>query len=262
MSPTSESWPAGPVRSGVPIQPAEPGSETVPPEWLDRPDLAEQAERLDRLAADFDLVTALSLAGFEGEDWDYFERELAKYGIAVIGGWLRTGLIFSRYAARGFGGMPEMIRDFEPDEILELTDETVSKALFHFRRDVLMKHGWDYRKGATLRTFFVGQCLGRFSNVYRRWFGNEARNNHFLVDDDDLVRLGPRRDGVDQRVVDGVFADDLLAGIKDPRVRAAMRLTAAGRSQAQIAGILGVTEKTVERMLYNERIRLKKRMAG
>lgn len=59
-----------------------------------------------------------------------------------------------------------------------------------------------------------------------------------------------------------VFAGDLLAGIKDRRVRAAMRLTASGRSQAQIAGILGVTEKTVERMLYNERIRLKKRMAG
>jgi len=58
------------------------------------------------------------------------------------------------------------------------------------------------------------------------------------------------------------LADDLLTGIKDPRVRATMRLTAAGRSQAEIAGILGVTEKTVERMLYNERIRLKKRMAG
>jgi len=51
-----------------------------------------------------------------------------------------------------------MTRDFEPDEVEELTYETVSKALFHFRRDVLMKHAWDYRKGATLRTFFVGQC--------------------------------------------------------------------------------------------------------
>jgi hypothetical protein len=127
--------------------------------------LVEQAERLDRLAADFDLVTTLGLAGFEGDDWDYFEQELARYGIAVMGGWLRTGLIFSRYAARGFGGLPEITRAFEPDEIEELTYETVSKALFHFRRDVLMKHAWDYRRGATLRTFFVGQCLGRFSNI-------------------------------------------------------------------------------------------------
>jgi hypothetical protein len=92
-----------------------------PAEWLERPDLVEQAERLDRLAADFDLVTTLSLAGFEGGDWDYFEQELAKYGIAVMGGWLRTGLIFSRYAARVFGGLPEMSRDFQPDEVEELT---------------------------------------------------------------------------------------------------------------------------------------------
>jgi hypothetical protein len=154
MSPTSEGWPTEPAYLGVSIQPATPfGDEPVPAEWLERPDLIAQAERLDRLAADFDLVTTLSLAGFEGGDWDYFEQELAKYGIAVMGGWLRTGLIFSRYAARGFGGLPEMSRDFEPDEIEELTYETVSKALFHFRRDVLMKHAWDYRKGATLRTF-------------------------------------------------------------------------------------------------------------
>src|SRR5215216_1295041 len=104
--------------------------------------------------------------------------------------------------------------------------------------------------------------LSRFSNIYRRWWGNEARNNHLLADDEDLVRLGPRRDGVDQRVVDGVLARDLLAGTKDPRVRAAMRLTAAGRSQAEIGDITAVTEKAVERMLYNERVRLKKRMAG
>jgi hypothetical protein len=102
----------------------------------------------------------------------------------------------------------------------------------------------------------------RFSNIYRRWWGNEARNNHLLADHEDLVLLGPRRDGVDQRAVDGVLADGLLAGMKDPRVRAAMRLTAVGRSQAEIAGTIGVTEKAVERMLYNERIRLKKRMAG
>ena len=143
MSPTSEGWPADTAHLGVSIQPAPLVDEPVPAEWLERPDLVEQAERLDRLAADFDLVTTLSLAGFEGGDWDYFEQELAKYGIAVMSGGLRSGLIFSRYAARGFGGLPEMTRDFEPDEVEELTYETVSKALFHFRRDVLMKHAWD-----------------------------------------------------------------------------------------------------------------------
>ena len=99
MSPTSEGWPVDPAHLGVSIHRAPLGDEPVPAEWLERPDLVEQAERLDRLAADFDLVTTLGLAGFEGGDWDYFEQELAKYGIAVMSGWLRTGLIFSRYAS-------------------------------------------------------------------------------------------------------------------------------------------------------------------
>jgi DNA-directed RNA polymerase specialized sigma24 family protein len=41
-----------------------------------------------------------------------------------------------------------------------------------------------------------------------------------------------------------------------------MRLTAADRSQADIARILGVSEKAVERMLANERRRQEKRAAG
>jgi hypothetical protein len=67
MSPTSEGWPANPARSAMPIQRAPVGDEPVPAEWLELPDLVEQAERLDRLAADFDLVTTLGLAGFEGD---------------------------------------------------------------------------------------------------------------------------------------------------------------------------------------------------
>ena len=53
------------ARSAMPIQRAPVGDEPVPAESLELPDLVEQAERLDRLAADFDLVTTLGLAGFE-----------------------------------------------------------------------------------------------------------------------------------------------------------------------------------------------------
>jgi DNA-binding CsgD family transcriptional regulator len=41
-----------------------------------------------------------------------------------------------------------------------------------------------------------------------------------------------------------------------------MILTAAGRSQAEIAEHLRVTPKTVERMLANERVRQRNRRAG
>lgn len=263
MSREPEATPATPVHSGLPVQPGVCPETVEPPGWLDEPHLAEQAARIDRLAADFDLVTTLGLQNFEGEDWDVFEEELAKYGLAVIGGWIRRGAIFGKYFERGFGGLAEPFRDFTDDEVEELALETVSKGLYHFKRDVLMKQRWDYRKGATLRTFFVGQCLSRFANVYRHWRTNEQNNWYLATDDDELLAaLGPTSEGTASRAVDRVYAERALATVKDKRVEMAMRLTAADRSQADIARILGVTEKAVERMLANERRRQDKRAAG
>ncbi|HEX8509341.1 MAG TPA: hypothetical protein VF635_07575 [Propionibacteriaceae bacterium] len=263
MSQMRERQPAAPARSGVAVQPASEVVEAAP-EWLVEQEHISQAERLDRLAADQELINDLALAGFEGDDWDYFSTELARYGMAVIGGWMRRRLIFGRCRDRGFGGLPEMDRPFDPDEITELTSETVSEALSHFRSDVLMKHKWDYRKGASLRTYFIGQCLIRFANVYRRWWGNESR--YRLLTTERAAAIVKMDEGRSQGPADqataGVFAGDLLATVKDARVRKAMKLTAEGRTQAQIAVELQVTEKTVERMLSNERARLRKRMAG
>jgi len=251
-----------PAGSGAPIQP---GAEDldVPESWLLEPSLREQAERIDRLAADLELVNDLALEGFAGTNWTKFETELAKYGMAVIGGWMRRRLIFGRCRERGFGGLPELGREFEPEEIDEITDETVGKALYHFREDVLLKRRWDYQRGATLRTFFVGQCLIRFANIYRRWWGNEVRNGYLLPNDTEmLVRHGARDIGADARAVDGVLAEQVLSTIKDPRVRRAMELTAAGWEQIEIAQELAVSRKAVERMLANERDRLRRRMVG
>jgi hypothetical protein len=170
MARAPEDTPGVPGGSGVPIKRAE-AAEPVPEAWLLEPDNRRLAEEFDqeRLAADNDLVQTLAFGSFGGSEWEYFSTELAKYRMAVIGGWMRRGMIFQRCKSRGFGGLPELGRDFTDDEVDELTGETISKALFHFRRDVLMKQKWDYRKGATLRTYFVGQCLIRFANIYRRW---------------------------------------------------------------------------------------------
>jgi hypothetical protein len=42
-----------------------------------------EAEQVDRLAADYDLVTTLALRRFEGAEYNYFANELVKYGMAV-----------------------------------------------------------------------------------------------------------------------------------------------------------------------------------
>jgi hypothetical protein len=258
-----DSSPGHPGVSGMPVKRAEEDRDSVPADWLLESEHLSQAENIDRLSADFDLVTTLALSGYDGPDWRYFSTELAKYGMAVIGGWMRRGIIAERCRDRGFGGLPELGRKFHDDEIEELTGETIAKALVHFRVDVLMTNRWDHRKGATLRTFFVGQCLIRYANVYRRWWSNENRNRYRLTGDNEtLDALAPRVVGSDSRAVDRTTAERTMSSIKDTRVRKAMLLTAAGRSQAEIAIELEVTEKGVERMLANERSRLRRRATG
>lgn len=238
------------------------GNDAVPLSWLTGPEFHSEGERVDRLAADVDLVTGLALGGYAGRDWEYFSTELAKYGIAVLGAWMRKGLILEKCRSRGFGGLPSVGRRFDPDEIEELTGETVTKALWHFRNDVLMKNRWDARRGASLRTFFIGQCLIRFNNIYRRWHGNELRNQLVGLDEDGLMRLpnaSTGGQGTDQIALARHEVLTTLTHIKDRRVRRAMFLTALGLAQTEIALDLGVTEKAVERMLSNERSRLRKR---
>jgi hypothetical protein len=265
MASEPEHTPGPPGGSGAPVKRAEATETAVPEAWLLEPENRLLAEKFDqdRLAADNDLVQTLAFGNFDGPEWEYFSNELAKYGLAVIGGWMRRGMIFHRCKSRGFGGLPELDRDFTDDETVELTGETISKALFHFRRDVLMKQKWDYRKGATLRTYFVGQCLICFANIYRRWWGGETRNRYDLTDDDvTLAELGPRAVAADLQAIDGKIIDDALATVKDPRARMAMLRRCQGRTHAEIAIELEVTEKAVERMLANERARQRKRVAG
>lgn len=50
-------------------------------------------------------------------------------------------------------------------------------------------------RGATLRTFFIGQCLFRFANVYKRWEGEIRRSSIWTSteDEDLLTALGGTR---------------------------------------------------------------------
>jgi hypothetical protein len=259
--------PGSPALSGTPVKPESDAldrqldRQSVPDSWLRDEENQNQADRLDRLNADYEWVNDLALAGFEGNQWDYFVNELARYGIGVIGGWMRSGLIWRRCQDRGLGGLFPMARPFTTDEIAEITGETVAKALYHFRVDVLMKKKWDYRRGATLRTYFVGQCLIRYANVYRRWLGNEDRHAYqdMVGKEEKKLGMSSLHSAPDRRAADRVIALEAMTAIKDPRVKKAMLMTEAGWTQAEIAIELGASVRAVERMLANQRDRFKKR---
>jgi hypothetical protein len=264
LSQTQNRDPASTSPGLAPLQPdkADLTRAQVPVSWLAEEHLSA-AERVDRLACDYDLVTDLAFRRFEGPRYDYFANELAKYGIAVIRGWIRRRLILARCRERGFGGLPEPpVAAFDDPEIVDgLTDETVAMALRHFRDDVLIPGRWDYRKGASLRTFFIGQCLIRFANVYRSWWRQHGRRTpDACVDPADLCLLDQRTEpDLEALVLDQIASDRLLSQVKDVRVRRALVMAAAGIPQREIAERLRCTTKAVERMLANERARMRRR---
>lgn len=262
-------WPGGPGEPGAPLQRPVEGSvedSSAPEAWRVEADQIAGAgltDAVDRLTGDVEVLTDLALVGFKGELWERFADALARYGYAVIWNWTVRGLIFGHCKKKGFGGLPSLERPITEDEAEELAWATVAEALRHFRTDVLMKRKWDPRKGASLRTYFIGQCLMRFSNVYRAWYGSELqqlRKELALIDD---LALGDGDVGApDKQVIAGILSSEAMATIADPRVRKTMHMLALGFKQAEVAKEMGISVKAVERMIANERGRLRKRGVG
>lgn len=228
-------------------------------EWCREASAGELADSVDRMAADVELVTDMALERFEGPVWRHFANELAKYGVAVLRSWLATGSIYRHCADKGWP-VKRLSRDFTDDEVEGLADETVAEALHHFRAGVLMQRKWDSRRGATLRTYFIGQCLIRFPNVYNVFRTDVIRHGHEPTDElEPLFKVSDLRPGPERHVVPHLTSLHALETVKSPRVRKVMLMTAEGWSQSDIADAMGTTEKTVERMLANERARLRGR---
>lgn len=261
MAPGPEPARARPPGSTVPVQRLQ-VPDDVPQDWFDEPTHAVAADRIDRLTADYDLVTELAWRQFAGRDYEIFQTELARYGIAVLSSWMRRRLIFQRVRERGYGGLPDPPEGTldDPDTVAELAQETVAKALRHFHDDVLVPGKWDSRRGATLRTYFIGQCLIRFANVYRRWWAEETRYGRVMSAEahprwltDALVESPEARLARQDEVARA------LSRVRNPKVQRALVLHSAGMTYTEIAADLHVTPKTVERMIANERDRMRKR---
>lgn len=100
-----------------------------------------------------------------------------------------------------------------------------------------MKKKWDYRKRATLRTYFVGECLIRFANIYRACYRNRARLRQHSTSADEIALsdFGKPSRGMADKAIDYVTAKRILGDIKDERVVKALISSADGKSQADIA---------------------------
>jgi hypothetical protein len=261
-------------RSGRPPEGGAPGHEralqpdnnldvsgsSVPLLWVEEYD-DERAQRLDRLAADVDLHTRLALQGFQGKEYEEFRLELTKYGLDVMTGWMRSGKIFARMREKGYGLTISDDDLFDHEVQDELAWETVAKALWHFHHDVLLRRQWDAGRGARLTTFFVGQCLIRFANIYRDWRRQEMRSRDPLEPHEAIERNEPEPHETDDPQWLAVARIQIrrgTRGIQDPRLRPVLERIITGATQAEIAEELDLTVRTVERLLANHRYRIRK----
>lgn len=231
--------------------------------WLADADRDRAAERFQRLAGDRELADALRASGYRGRDYDLFANEIAKYGWAVIRGWIYKGQIRGEVKRKGFGALePEprpgaMIEDAE-----SLADETVVLALRAFRDKVLVSGKWDPAKGASLRTFFVGQCLLQFSNVYKRWRREELRSyaepqappSAAWADDFEETASTPVAPDASEAAHVKEELRRAFGSIKDERVRSAFYLSVThGLTHAEIGKKLDMSAKAVESAIARAR---------
>ena len=164
----------------------------LPPRHLRRtvPSMSA-AEHLERLKYDVDTVLQLQLRSYSDEAWLPVADALVEYGMGVITGWLRSGQIFAEVARTGYGAIPRCPASWlDNDTIESLAGETITRALNYFKFKVLMKGKWNPARGASLTTFFIGQCKFQFANVYKVWHNAEA-DHHGLVSLDHRPEAAP-----------------------------------------------------------------------
>ncbi len=109
---------------------------------------------------------------FDGPVTHELRNALVEYGYAVIGAWLnpKTDRMYLEANAKGFGIADYAKRwMFTPDHRHDLQVDVVVTSVPTFLSDVLAKGRWDHRKGASIKTFFIGWCVMQFRNVFRKF---------------------------------------------------------------------------------------------
>lgn len=216
---------------------------------------AELAAAVERLGGDEALLRELRRDGFSGPSWQRVAEELARYGVAVFRPWIIKGTVFGKLAEKGRKVPRPPPGALDDVEAASLANEVVAEALAHFRTDVLMRDRWDPRKGASLTTFFIGQCLFRFPNLYRTWL---AHLPAYRLYDSELDVVASREGSVEDDVIRDAMLADALRTVHSDDTRRGLVMNAMGYTHAEIGERLGKTPKAVERMLDYGRSQIRK----
>ncbi|UMP07239.1 RNA polymerase sigma factor [Amycolatopsis sp. EV170708-02-1] len=202
------------------------------------------AESETRRKHDLDLRNALAQEDFSGVGWDRFANELARYGIAVLVVWMRTGRIFVE-CARRFGGkgkkfsLPPSPLNWTDEERADLATVVVTKAITTFKQKALRGGGWTYSGGASLTTYFVGTCTYEFPNFYTQWINQRAAAAERSLAERVVATTTPRLADPATKTLQEDQIRRAMALLPDERTRIVVQLKADGYTHAEIAEALG-----------------------
>jgi DNA-directed RNA polymerase specialized sigma24 family protein len=193
----------------------------------------------DRESGDAALYVRLIKADFTGPDFDAVASALVRYAHTVLSAWLISGQIVQECAHKDVGGLGRL-RSGEVtltrDDIEDLVQETLRRALERFIQDGRAGGGWSPLGGTALTTYFVGNCVLRFGDAYKSW---EREHHHVRLPLDPDLFSRHRKAGDDP--LDLLIQRDKIAEVLPPPGwrRTEVLLHAAGYTDDEIARIIG-----------------------
>ena len=233
-----------------------------------------EEERSWRLAADRKLVEILAGENFEGERFNHLYRKLAckltGYAWPIMMKWMSTGQVFhecKRYRRPVNQSAAEY--GWTDDDRCQIATDTIIAAVDFFRDYGLRRGNWDWRRGASLATYFVGACVCCFPRAHQRWWKEQLvaqsvllanwDNEESQVDDPLKLVADPQSDPCTVAVVRDE-ACRVMKQMTDPQLRQVLWLRSIGYTQAKAAHEAGLTEKAAEGRLGRYRKKLRNDM--
>lgn len=209
--------------------------------------------------SDAELWRRLAAGGFAGPEQDTFDAALVATCRPWLISWLQSGQVFRMCFDEGrpvtVDPLDRELLRTDDDERQQLADETLAVALVKFTRDALRGGWWRPDGGLSLRSAFVRRCVREFPEVFRRWSGDQRRNQHPDGRHHDGYGLhrpcgdasGWAPDLADD-VVDRVVTTQELEQMTQ-RLREIAELKMKGMTHQEIAERLGISVETIRREL-------------
>lgn len=139
-------------------------------------------------------------------------------------------------------------------------------ALPYFRDKVLRTNRWQSSGGASLGTFFIGQCLYQFANIYRSALRAEIEQIKQATTPvaDPTKYVHDVIHGIEDTIVTRDAVAEAMAQLTTPRARRALFLQSIGYSQSEIAEELGLPggAKAVENLIGYQHTLIRRQTAG